>query len=122
LFSDNSLSSAQCAFLRGVATARTKGMTLEQVAALPREELVLLQSFLVEAANIALKTMEYAYPKLARIDHVGDVPTVNVDNRVVVELKIGAPRHASTLVEASPSSMEQSSIAPETAVTRRRET
>jgi hypothetical protein len=76
-------------FLRGVATARTKGMTPEQVAALPQEELMLLQSFMVEAAKILLKSMEFSYPKLARVDHIGEAPMANVANRMVVELKIG---------------------------------
>jgi hypothetical protein len=76
-------------FLRGVAGARTKGMTPEQIAALPREELMLLQSFMVEAAKIALKAMEYSYPRISRIDPVGDAPMVNLENRMVVELKIG---------------------------------
>ena len=74
-------------FLRGVATARTKGMTPEQIAALPREELLLLQSFLTEAAHISLKAMEFSHPKPARID----APMINVANRtMVVELKLGA--------------------------------
>jgi hypothetical protein len=82
-------------FLRGVATARTKGMTPEQIAALPREELALLQSFLVEAANIALKSMEYSYPKLARVDHIGEAPSVPTGHKVIVTLKLGdLPRPA----------------------------
>ena len=74
-------------FLRGVATARTAGMTPEPIAALPREELLLLQTFLTEAAHISLKAMEFSHPKPARID----APMINVANRtMVVELKLGA--------------------------------
>jgi len=76
-------------FLQDIAAARTAGMTVEQIAALPREELMLLQSLLSEAAKIALKSMEFAYPKLHRIDYVGDAPNVAVQQKMTFKLRIG---------------------------------
>jgi hypothetical protein len=78
-------------FLQDIARARTAGMSLEQIAALPREELMLLQSLLSEAAKIALKSMEFAYPKLQRVDHVGNAPAIAAQQRTVVTLHIPRP-------------------------------
>ena len=75
-------------FLQDIAAARTAGMTIEQIAALPREELMLLQSLLSEAAKISLKSMEFSYPKLQRIDYAGDAPKVAVQ-KMTVKLRIG---------------------------------
>jgi hypothetical protein len=91
-------------FLQDIAAARTAGMTFEQIAALPREELMLLQSFLVEAAKIALKSMEFAYPKLQRIDHVGNAPAIAARQRTIVTLNI--PRPAASYGNAPTATIE----------------
>jgi len=105
-----------------VIAAMAQEQKAELIEAMDRPTIDWVVDLLVKASDIAAKAAPFGFPRLAAIEHVGDVPAVNIGNRVVFELKIGAPRYASKLVEASASSMEQSSIAPETAATRRRET
>lgn len=42
------------------------------------------------AADMANKVSEFAYPKLARYDHVGDAPVSLTQNKVVVTLNVGS--------------------------------
>lgn len=58
-----------------------------EVADLPPDEFARIQVGLIAAANLHVRLAEFAFPKLARVDHVGDAPSVA--NRMVVELKIG---------------------------------
>jgi hypothetical protein len=106
-------------FLQDIAAARTAGMTIEQIAALPREELMLLQSLLSESARIALKSMEFAYPKLQRIDHVGNAPAI-VPQRTVVTLRI--PRPPGTYGNAPEATIENGRVSAARERHRRRMT
>jgi hypothetical protein len=67
-----------------------------EVADLPPDEFARIQVGLIAAANLHVRLAEFAFPKLARVDHVGDAPSLAaVKNRMVVTLKLGdLPRPA----------------------------
>jgi hypothetical protein len=88
-------------FLEDMSAKRLEKFKNE-VADLPPHEFALIQDGLIAAANLNVRLAEFAFPKLSRVNYVGDAPTVNVDNRFVVELKIGAKRHAPPLAETNP--------------------
>ena len=55
----------------------------------PRTDLDFMRKFLMDASALAYKAAEFGYAKLARIDHVGDVPQApTVENRMVFTLNI----------------------------------
>ena len=73
-------------FLEDMSAKRLEKFKNE-IADLPPDEFARIQVGLIAAANLHVRLAEFAFPKLARVDHVGDAPSVA--NRMVVELKIG---------------------------------
>jgi hypothetical protein len=72
-------------FLEDMSAKRLEKFKNE-VADLPPDEFARIQVGLIAAANLHVRLAEFAFPKLARIL---DAPKVNLEKRMVVELKIG---------------------------------
>jgi hypothetical protein len=76
-------------FIRGVAAMKTPAQK-EMMANMPRDDLEFIVDMLVKASDIAAKAAEFAFPKLARVDYVGDVPNAStVENKMIFILNIG---------------------------------
>lgn len=84
-------------FLRSVAVAftpeipenATPKQQREILRNIPRADLDLIRRFMETSTNIAYKAAEFGYPKLARIDYAGDVPSgPTIENKMVFTLNI----------------------------------
>jgi hypothetical protein len=62
-------------FLRQVAVATRHSQGDLDISKIPRTDLDFIRRFMVDASNIAYKAAEFAYPKLARVEHKGEIDT-----------------------------------------------
>ena len=75
-------------FLEDMSAKRLEKFKNE-IADLPPDEFARIQVGLIAAANLHVRLAEFAFPKLARVDHVGDAPSVPTGHKMIVTLKIG---------------------------------
>ena len=68
------------------------GADITTLMKLSAADLAVVVDLLVKASDIAKAAAQYAFPKLAHVDYVGDVPSAAyVENRMVVTLNIPPP-------------------------------
>jgi hypothetical protein len=62
-----------------------------QIADLPPDEFARIQDGLIAAANLHVRLAEFAFPKLARVDHIGDAPSPAAIEKFKFVLRIDDP-------------------------------
>jgi len=104
-----------CRYLEGFTQKRIEALAVD-IARLSGEEFDRIVHALEIAMNGQIRLAEFAYPKLQRIDHVGDAPAVAFENRIKVQVKIGGaalpPMVEANLVEEATAAYNPQDVPP----------